>query len=106
MTAAPYDAGDVEQVRAAKGRASLAAKSRKADMAQVLATPSGRRVVWSLLGKCRLFQISHAPGDALQTAFHEGHRNVGNPLLTELMTHHSAAYAQMAAEAQDTPDDE
>lgn len=95
------DIGNAETVGKAKATAKAKAMTRREDVAAVLSTPAGRRFVWALLGKCRVFELSYAQGDPTHTAFNEGARQVGNPLLAEIMTDHPEAYARMAAESKE-----
>lgn len=98
---APFDAGDPVQVSQARGRVKRREKQRREDLAQVLETPGGRRVIWALLGDCGVFGLSYVQGDSHHTAFNEGRRQVGNPLLAEIVGRHADAYALMAKEAQE-----
>jgi hypothetical protein len=57
-----------------------------ADFKKILTTPEGARVIAGLLDFCRVFAVSHEHGRAspLDTAFYEGHRNVGLMLLRRI----------------------
>lgn len=54
-------------------------RQQLADMAFVMSTFEGRRVMNDLLKRCGVGRLSFAgPGQAEQTAFYEGQRNIGN----------------------------
>ena len=55
-----------------------------ADWKAVAGTPSGLRVLHSLLKKTNLFGVSYAPGDALATAHNEGMRRIGAAIIAAL----------------------
>ena len=96
-----FDISNPEAVAGKRRTVKAKAMTRREDVATVLSTASGRRFVWALLGKCRVFELSYAQGDPTHTAFNEGARQVGNPLLAEIMTEHAEAYALMAAESKE-----
>jgi hypothetical protein len=52
---------------------------RIADMEFVMSNPEGRRIMNDLLKRCGVGRLSFSgPGQAEQTAFYEGQRNIGN----------------------------
>ncbi len=52
---------------------------RVSDMDFVMSHPEGRRIMNDLLKRCGVGRLSFAgPGQAEQTAFYEGQRNIGN----------------------------
>lgn len=54
-------------------------RERVADIGFVMSSPQGRRVMNDLLKRCGVGRLSFAgPGQAEQTAFYEGQRNIGN----------------------------
>lgn len=57
----------------------LSDKERLSDIGAVMSTIEGRRVMNDLLRRCGVGRLSFAgPGQAEQTAFYEGQRNIGN----------------------------
>jgi len=99
-----FDAGNPEAVKERGSKEQRRVKREHADLSAVMDTAEGRRVIWRMLARCRVHEISFAPGQPAETtAFFEGHRNVGNWLFAELQTRHADAYALMAKEhAEDT----
>lgn len=53
------------------------------DLRAVATLPHGARFLWRLLGDCRVFQLSYNQSGS-QTMFHEGMRNVGLKLMSDL----------------------
>ncbi len=95
----PYDAGNVEHVRAAKVTAKERAARDAEDLGVVMSTMSGRRWMWALLDRCGVYRISYREGDApTHTAFLEGARNVGNKAMADLMGTCPQGYALMCKE--------
>ncbi len=68
-----------------------------ADFRRLMDDPVGRRFMWRLLGRCRIFMPSIGPSDAA-TNFNEGQRNVGLFLLGQINQLCPAHYAVMAGE--------
>lgn len=54
------DVGDVKQTKKRKKKHQLEREQELEDMKQILDTPFGRRFIWRVLKKCRMFDtISH-----------------------------------------------
>ena len=68
------------------------------DIRHVMAGPQGRRVVWSILEKGRVFSSTFSPDQAI-AAFNEGQRNIALALFQRVMTHCPEKYLVMADEA-------
>ena len=68
------------------------------DIRFVMDCKQGRRVVWSVLEKGRVFS-SIPPMDAMAMAFNEGQRNLALELFQRVMTHCPDQYLKMASEA-------
>lgn len=68
-----------------------------ADFKWLMSDSRGRRFMWRTLGRCRLFQSSIGPTDAI-TNYNEGQRNVGLLLLSQVNDLTPSLYAVMAAE--------
>lgn len=77
-------------------REKRAREQAQADLREVMGTPAGRRVVWRLLERCRLFSTSFTGNS--ETFFREGERSVGLWLLQELEALAPEAFATMWAE--------
>src|ERR1044072_3878206 len=95
-----YDAGNADDVREAKLRASVANRERSAFVRSVLETPAGRAWIWDYLRVCHIVSISWVSGSPDATAFREGERNIGLQLLAEVQAHQEL-YLIMVREAQD-----
>ncbi|EPL1955850.1 hypothetical protein JRB55_004885 [Citrobacter freundii] len=68
------------------------------DIKFVMGSEQGRRVVWSILERGKVFSPCFA-GDSHLTAFNEGQRNMALVLLQRVMAHCPDQYLKMAAEA-------
>lgn len=92
------NAADPAQVADAERLARDRARQRAEDLAAVLATPHGRRVVWGELERCGVYRgaVGDTPHD---TYYRLGRRAVGLELLAELTTEHAPAYLTMQQEA-------
>lgn len=72
------------------------------DIQFVMGSEQGRRVIWSLLEKGKVFSPCFA-GDPYVTAFNEGQRNLALVLFQRVMAHCPEQYLKMAAESQEVP---
>lgn len=86
---------DEEQVNRARKKDKLDRHQEMADMKFLMAQESGRRFLWRLLRICRMNRISFDGGSSEWTAFNEGHRNVGNQILPDMIEANPEAYIQM-----------
>lgn len=68
------------------------------DIQFVMGSEQGRRVIWSLLEKGKVFSPCFS-GDPHITAFNEGQRNLALALFQRVMAHCPEQYLKMAAEA-------
>jgi hypothetical protein len=76
------NAADEKQVKAAKDKELRGRELEMQDMANVLATPSGRRLVWRLLKHCRVFEtIWH---NSALIHYNAGMQDVGHFILAEI----------------------
>lgn len=83
-----------------KLRAQLAAQSEIDDIKWLMGSKRGRRVVHRQLVSAGVFRISFHT-NALQMAFNEGNRNLGNQLLALITEHCPDRYAELLTEAKD-----
>lgn len=93
------NAADEEQVKGAKRREKQQRRQEVLDLESVLSLPGGRSFIWRLLASCGCFEQSYVPGDSYATAFNEGRRGVGNPLLAEITNEFPEHYLRMMKEA-------
>ncbi|MCH9329187.1 hypothetical protein MMP96_07775 [Enterobacter hormaechei] len=90
---------DEEEMRIQNERKKHDLEQReKDDIKFVMDSEQGRRVIWSLLEKGKVFAPCFA-GDSHLTAFNEGQRNLALVLFQRVMTHCPDQYLKMAAEA-------
>lgn len=83
-----------------KLRAQLAAQSEIDDIKWLMSSKRGRRIVHRQLVSAGVFRISFHT-NALQMAFNEGNRNLGNQLLALITEHCPDRYAELLTEAKD-----
>ena len=77
------DVGDVKQVRKRKKKHELIRDQELEDIRVLLKLPSGRRFLWNLLSKCKIFEtISNH--DSLRMAIASGNRDIGLSLIAEI----------------------
>ena len=73
------DIDNPTRVKRKEHLSNLEEKRRIADIGFIMSTVEGRRVMNDLLKRCGVGRLSFAgPGQAEQTAFYEGQRNIGN----------------------------
>lgn len=73
------DFDDKTKVRRRERIMAIEDRQQLSDIGFVMSTPDGRRMVNDLLKRCGVGRLSFAgPGQAEQTAFYEGQRNIGN----------------------------
>ncbi|MGS4678788.1 hypothetical protein ACKURH_06045 [Enterobacter soli] len=90
---------DEEELRIQNERKKHDLEQREKDDIQfVMDSEQGRRVIWSLLEKGKVFAPCFA-GDPHLTAFNEGQRNLALALFQRVMAHCPDQYLKMAAEA-------
>jgi len=87
-----------EQSEARRKKAELFALQEAEDWKWLMADARGRRIVWGLLDKAGVFRTSFT-GDASQTLFNEGQRNVGLLVTARATDHASEQYMKMLNEA-------
>ena len=69
---------------------ALQHRQREEDLKEVLSTDAGKRFVWGMLARCRVFQpimvLSAVTGDliAAHTFANEGARNIGLELISQI----------------------
>lgn len=76
-----------------------------ADFKWLMSDYRGRRFMWRTMGRCRLFEPSLGPSDAI-TNWNEGQRNIGLFLLSQVNDLTPSLYAVMAAENAPQPIEE
>lgn len=94
------NAADEEQVKAASKKEKFGREREVSDLCFVLGTLAGRRFVHRILQQARTWQLSYAgPGQAEETAFREGMRNIGNWLWSEIEQANPEALLQIKKES-------
>jgi hypothetical protein len=91
------NASDEGQVRKAGKQEKLNEEDYSADLRAVLGTKQGRRVLWSILTKCRVFEsIWH--GSAL-IHYNSGQQDVGHMLMSEIVEADQDMFFKMMVES-------
>jgi len=103
MNALTGNASDEGQVKEAGKREKNAAKQLQLDMKSILATTSGRRILWHYLSFCRIFESIYAEGSHIY--FNEGVRNVGLKILADINSADEKAFTTMMTENMENSND-
>ncbi|KKL89627.1 hypothetical protein LCGC14_1912840 [marine sediment metagenome] len=77
------DTGDSKQVNKKKTKIQLRRMRENAWLKEILSKEGGRDFIWRLLIQCGVYHTSFT-GDAPQTFFNEGKRQIGLWVLTEI----------------------
>ena len=96
---APYSPSNEAQVNAQRKDADKIREREIADIKNLLNQAWGRRIVWRLLGRAGIFELSYSfdgPRDAIH--FKEGRRDGGLFLINEVMEADPEAYVKMMLE--------
>ena len=94
-----YNAAERRHVREAAKSAKFADRQRADVVTSIMSVANGRAWVLEILEQCHAFASSFT-GNALQTAFAEGERNVGLRLLNDIMACCPDRYVEMMRERQ------
>lgn len=96
---------DEQAVAMARRDELLARMQRRDDFVQLMGSEAGRRVMWWLLGECRVFApVFHEHAGMMHVL--EGKRQIGLMLLKQINDDCPAAYLAMLSENQRSEDDE
>jgi len=95
------NASSEKQVKRAGETASRRLKRESAEVAEVVATTAGLRVLWRVLEFCGENKISYHLGQQSlnDTVFLEGHRNVGNFIKVMISKADPDAFVRMQKDA-------
>ena len=93
----PYNAAERLHVRRAAKAARVADGLDEGVVRSVMSDPVGRGWMYRRLERCHIFKTSHT-GNALNTAFAEGERNIGLMFLDDIMRACPQQYTQMMEE--------
>lgn len=94
------NAGDSRQVKDGKIKEEIRRDDELNDLRSILSNKEGRRFVWGLLTQCGVFKVSYV-GNANDTIFNEGKRNIGLKLLQDVTTANPDLYLKMAKESEE-----
>lgn len=89
---------DAEQAKRAEQQESVR-RLREADLRAVMATGSGRRLVWRLIDDAAGTFGGTYTGEALSGAYGEGRRSIGIALMAEAQRVARVDYVRMLAES-------
>lgn len=92
-----YDADNPEHVKERKSSARLVRQQELDDLRLLMTDARFRRFMWQLLSRCRIYQLSYT-GDAAQTHFHEGMRQIGLATLADVHKIAMEDYLRMVSE--------
>ena len=98
----PFETPEQREARAAEQRAAQERDEEqlKKDVAALMATGAGRRIVWRLLEETHIYQTCYRD-NPLQMARAEGRREIGLKLTEWVSSHAWENYQQMLTEAND-----
>lgn len=91
------DLGDPKQVKKQKRTIKNVEDIARAELQALLEQRAFRNFLWTTLEDCRISQISYN-GDWGDTAYNEGHRNVGNKLIARIEGAVSHSYMRIYTE--------
>lgn len=103
MEQEPFNAGDETSVQKRKTKAQLKKEKETEDLRKVLSTREGVNVIWKILEKCALFDISFTGNST--TFFKEGRRSIGHEILADINQVDKRAFALMQLNAIDEQGD-
>lgn len=95
----PLNLGEEEDVSQRRRDTKLAEAQRISDLQFVMASPQGRRFVWSELARAGIYLTSFVSEQPTTTAFREGARAHGLDLLGRITKHCPQLFLQMQQEA-------
>ena len=91
------NAADPEQVRKAGKKVKTREENETLDLEAILNTPHGRRFVWKILKRCRMYSDNFS-SDALVMAQNEGMRKIGLILAEDIEKVDPSAILNMGVE--------
>lgn len=94
------DLGNPEHVQARNRKLKLSKREAAEDLKAILASPSGRRWLWSLIARLGPFRTPFGPDPHL-SYFAGGRQNVGLELIAEITSVSPDLYALMQKENAD-----
>lgn len=94
----PFDIRGQEEASEDKDlRSRMTRETEEADFKWLMGSKRGRRIVWRLLEQSGVFRSSFST-TAMQMAFNEGYRNLGNRMLALIHQHSPELYPIMLKE--------
>lgn len=91
------NAADPEQVKEARKKANRERKQEIEDLRTVLSTQQGRRLLWRILGYCKVFESIWSP--SAQIHHSAGRQDVGHFIMAEIAHANEEALFTMMREA-------
>jgi hypothetical protein len=91
------NASDEEQLEKARGKETRRAMREVDDLRAVLALPGGRRLLWRILERGRMFN-SGFESDTHRVQFNEGRREMATWILAEIVRAKPTAFIEMMQE--------
>lgn len=93
------NAADESQVNEAEKIAKEMRRIELNDIRTVLASISGRRFVWRLMGKCRTFSSVWEPKDSAKIHYNSGQQDIGHFVMAEIVDADENLLLKMMKEA-------
>lgn len=97
----PYDASDPQRVNSARKKAAREHREQLEVVGGLMDLKQGRAWLFGLMTRCHIFENCFRPGEADQTAFLLGERNVGLSVLAEIQEAAPDKYILMCEEAKE-----
>ncbi|WP_434456511.1 hypothetical protein JQR85_13560 [Stutzerimonas urumqiensis] len=98
------NASDERSLKKAEREERLSRETQEADFKWLMGDPRGRRIVWRLMARCKVFEpVFNTHGGVMN--FNEGRRDTGLFLLGEIDRLCPAQFAVMAAENARQPEE-
>ncbi len=91
------NAADVEKINAQGRVVRERERLERNDLATAMSTKIGRRVLWRMLTKCRVFESIYETNARIH--FNAGQQDIGHWLMAEMMDADQQAWLAMQAEA-------
>lgn len=87
------NAGDPQQVRAARKKERYTKLQQDADWKAVLDTAQGRRVLWHIMEQCKMFESIWEQSSRIY--YNAGQQDIGHIILARVLEAHPVAYIEM-----------
>jgi hypothetical protein len=90
------NAADAEQIKNAGKKLSVKRENELSDLKKILSLPEGRRLIWRLLGFCKVFESIWHPSALIHA--NAGRQDVGHFIMAEVSDADQEAFFTMIRE--------